>query len=122
MRKESVSVEVTSDTGGWRNVSRLLFLGSTIVMFAYMYLWSRFALRNLATISFGTWFWTSLAITTPWASCIVCLNELRGAAKNGKIGRDVSSEISVYAEMVMVAAYLFLVPAVHRLPSLGALQ
>jgi hypothetical protein len=119
---ESVSVEDTSDTGVWEKAFWILFLTSTIVMLSYEYLWSRFTLHNLGTISIGTWFWTSGAITTPWSLCLICLNELRGAAKHEKIDRDVCLQISVWAEMIMLAAYLFLVPAVHRLPSLGALQ
>jgi len=119
MSSESVTGERTSkhDVVFW-----FLFLSGTILMFSYEYLWSRFALRNLATTSFGGWFWTSLAITTPWTFCLICVRELREAVKNGKIGRDVCSEVSLWAELAMIAAYLFLAPAIHRLASLGALS
>jgi len=50
------------------------------------------------------------------------VRELREAVKNGKIGRDLCSEISVWVELAVIAAYLILAPAVHRLPSLGALK
>lgn len=53
----------------------------------YEYLWSRFALRNLGTISFGGWFWTSLGIAVP-------LSELRKGVRNGSVGRDVGLNIS----------------------------
>lgn len=122
MSDHSPSVGDTSGAGVWGKVFWVLFLGSTIIMLSYEYLWSRFTLNNLATISFGTWLWTSGAITTPWSLCLVCLNELRGAAKNDKINRDVCFQISAWTEMVVLAAYLFLAPAVHRLPSLGAMQ
>jgi hypothetical protein len=91
-------------------------------MLSYEYVWSRFALHNLATTSFGGWFWTSLAITTPWTFCLICVRELREAVKNGKIGRDLCSEISVWVELTMIVAYWILAPAIHKLPSLGALK
>jgi hypothetical protein len=122
MSNESVGVVDASDTGGWRNASRLLFLVSTLLMLSYEYVWSRFTLRSLATSSFGTWFWVSCAITTPWGLGLTCLTQLREAVKNGKLGRDDGLEISVWVQMIMLAAYLFFGPAVHRLPSLGALQ
>jgi hypothetical protein len=122
MSGKSATAVSTSERDSWGRVFWFLALGGTIVMLSYEYLWSRFALRNLATTSFGAWFWTSLAITTPWTFCLICVRELREAVKNGKIDRDVCSEISVWVELAMIAAYLFLAPAIHRLPSLGALK
>jgi hypothetical protein len=122
MSDKGAAAESTSKSDGSGTVFWFLAFGGTMAMVAYEYAWCRFALRNLATTSFGAWFWTSLAITTPWTFCLACVRELREALKNGKIGRDVCSEISVWAELAMIAAYLFLAPAIHRLPSLGALK
>ncbi len=119
---KSGAAESTQDRGSWGRVFWFLALGGTIAMLAYEYVWSRFALRNLATTSFGGWFWTSLAITTPWTFCFIGVRELREAVKNGKISREVCSELSVWVELGMIAAYLFLAPVIHRLPSLGALN
>jgi hypothetical protein len=122
MSGKTAAGEGTSERDSWGSVFWFLALAGTLIMLSYEYAWARFTLHNSGTISFGTWFWTSGAIATPWSFCLVCLNELRRAAKHEKIDRDVCLEISVWAEMVVLAAYLFLVPAVHRLPSLGALQ
>ena len=122
MSTVGVRGEATSENDGWRKAFWILFLASTIAMLSYEYAWSRFALHSLATITFGGWFWATLAIATPWSLCLICLKQLREAVRNGKLGRDVCPEISVWVAMIMLAAYLFLVPAVHRLPSLGALQ
>ena len=122
MSGKSAAAESTSGRDSWGRVFWLLALGGTIAMLSYEYVWSRFALCNLATTSFGGWFWTSLAITTPWTLCLVCVRELREAAKNGKIDHDVCSEVSVWAEVAMIAAYFFFAPAIYRLPSLGALK
>ena len=122
MSIESVTGESTPERDSWGTVFWFLAFGGTIAMLSYEYVWSRFALRNPATTSFGGWFWTSLAITTPWTFCLICVRELREAVKNGKIGRDVCSEISVWVELAMIAAYFIFAPAVHRLPSLGVLN
>jgi hypothetical protein len=122
MSDTSVAAEGTSERDSWGRVFWFLALADTIDMLCYEYLWSRFALRNVATISFGDWFWTSLVITTPWTFCLSCVRQLREALKKGKIDRDVCSEISLWVELAMIAAYLFLAPAIHRLSSLGALR
>ncbi len=122
MSKESANVEPTSDTEAWGNEHWLLFLVSTLLMLAYEYVWSRLALHNRATITFGGWLWPTLAIAAPWNFCIYCLSWLKNAAKHGKMGREDCSDISVWVGMVMLATYMFFVPAIHRLPSLGALN
>lgn len=120
MSDKRAAVEGTSERDNWGTVFWFLAFAGTIAMLSYEYVWSRFALHE--TISFGTWFWISAAITTPWTFCLICVRELREAVKNGKIGRDVCSELSVYAELAMIVAYWVFAPAIHRLPSLGALQ
>lgn len=122
MSDKSAAAEGTSERDSWGTAFWLLALGGTIAMLNYEYVWSRFALRNLATISFSDWIGTSVAITTPWTFCIICVRELREAVKNGKMGRDVCMEISVWVELTMIVAYWILAPAIHRLPSLGALN
>lgn len=61
----SAAGEGTSDRDSWGRVFWLLAFGGTLFMFSYEYVWSLFALRNPATISFGDWIGTSAAITTP---------------------------------------------------------
>ena len=60
----------------------ILGLIGSINMFYYEYLWTGFALRNLASVSFGGWFWTIIDIATPWLFCLICLSQLREAARN----------------------------------------
>ncbi len=122
MSSKSAAAESTSERDSWGRVFWFLALGGAVATLPYEYAWSRFALHNLATISFGDWISTSGAIAAPWIFCFICVRELREAVKNGKIGRDLCSEISVWVELAVIAAYLILAPAVHRLPSLGALK
>ena len=60
MSGKSAAAESTSERDSLGRVFWLLALGGTIAMLNYEYVWSRFALRNLATISFGAWFWRAL--------------------------------------------------------------
>ena len=109
MSSESVTGERTSkhDVVFW-----FLFLSGTILMFSYEYLWSRFALRNLATTSFGGWFWTSLAITTPWTFCLIFARELREAVKNGQLkGRATGGP---YGGVVVTSASKDIVRFINR--------
>lgn len=72
--------------------------------------------------SFGGWFWTALAIMTPWNFCFICLIVLRKGVRNGRNGRDFCLNVSVWVEMVMLSAYGMLAPEIHRLTSLGVLK
>jgi hypothetical protein len=120
------SQNVTGESASERDISRKLVwffgLGGSIAMLYYEYLWSRFALRSLATISFGGWFWNGLAIAAPWWFGLICLSMLREGAKNGKVDRDVCSKISVWVEMAVLFAYWPLTSAIQRMTSLGALK
>jgi hypothetical protein len=75
MSDKSAAAEGMSERDSWGRVFWFLALGGTIAMFSYEYVWSRFALRNLATISFGDWIGASAAITTPWTFCLICERE-----------------------------------------------
>jgi len=109
--------ESTSERDSWGNVFWFLAIAGTMIMLSYEYVWSRFAFHNL--VSFGGWFWTGLAVTSPWTFCLICVRELRKAVRERRMGRDVCMEVSVWIELAMLAAYLFLAPAVHRFPSLA---
>jgi hypothetical protein len=122
MEGKRTAGEDLSKGDSWRTAFWFLACAGTIFMFSYEYVWSRFVLRNPATISFGDWIGASAAITTPWTLCLVCLIQLREAVKNGKIGRDVCMEISVWVELVMIAASVPLALEIQRLASLGALK
>lgn len=122
MSSKSVTGESASERGVWRKLFWILGLGGSIAMLYYEYLWCRFALQDLSTISFGRCFWTSLTIATPWFFCFLCLSELRRGVRNGTVGRDVCLMISVWVEMVGLSAYWMLAPEIHRLTSLGVLK
>jgi hypothetical protein len=121
MRSESATGESISEHDVWRKLFWTFALGGSIAMLYYEYLWSQFALRNPVTVSFGGWFWTALAIMTPWNFCLICLSELRKGVRNG-VGSDVRLKISVLVEMVLLSAYGMLAPEIHRLTSLGVLK
>jgi hypothetical protein len=118
MRNESVKGADASERDVWRKMFWVFALGGSIAMLYYEYLWSRSALRNPATVSFGAWFWTGLTIATPWILCIACLSTLKVAAMKGRVDRDFCLNISVWVEMVMLSAYWMS----YRLTSLGALK
>jgi hypothetical protein len=122
MSSERATEETTSDRDVWRRLSWIFGLGGSIAMLYYEYQWSWFALHNMGTISFGGWCSTSFLIAAPWSFCLICLNELKGAVRNGKIGRDICMRISMWVEMVMLSAYGMLASEIHRLTSLGALK
>jgi hypothetical protein len=122
MSSESLTGESTSERDVWRTLFWTFALGGLIAMVYYEYLWSLFALHNLASVSFVRWCWVSLAVATPWNFCFICLWELRRGVRNGSVGRDVCSKISVLLEMVMLSAYGLLAPEIQRLTSLGALK
>jgi len=118
MNSESLAQGSTHDKDTWRKMFWILGFGGSIAMLYYEYLWTRFALRNLATVSFGRWFWTSLLIMTPWNFGFACLGELSKAAKEGRIGWDVPALV----EMVVLSAYWLLTPEICKLIDLGALK
>jgi hypothetical protein len=122
MSSESITGESKSERDSWGRVFWFLAFSGTLVMLSYEYVWSRLALRNPATTSFGDWIGTGAALTTPWIFCLICVKQFREAAKNGTISRVICSEFSVWAELAMIAAYFFLAPAIHRLASLGAIR
>jgi len=122
MSGKSAAGEGRPERDSWGNVFWFLAVCGTIAMLSYEYLWSRLALRNLATTSFGGWFTATAAIAAPWILCFICVSQLREAVKRGKVSGDACMYISVWVEMVMLAAYVFFAPAVHRLSSLGALK
>jgi hypothetical protein len=122
MSNESATGESKSEQDVWRKLFWTFSLGGSIALLYYEYLWSLFAFQNPATVSFGWWFWTALAIMTPWDFCFICLIELRKGVRNGSVGRDVSLKISVWAEMVMLSAYWMLASEIHRLTTLGVLK
>lgn len=97
-------------------------LGSLIAMLYYEYTWSRFALHNGGTISFGGWLSASLSIVLPWSLCFICLRELRHAVRNGKVEQGVGWSLSVWIGTVMVFVYTALVTEIQRLTTLGALK
>jgi len=122
MASESVTGENASDRNVWGKLLWILALGGSVYMLYYEYLWSRFALHNRATISFGGWFWTSLAIMTPWNIWLIGLNPLREGVRSGKVSRDVCLKISVWVALIMGCAYSMLAPEIHRLTNLGILK
>jgi hypothetical protein len=121
MNGRGAAVEGAQERDSWRGVFWFFAFGGTLFMLMYEYAWARFALYNPA-ISFGGWVGTSLEITAPWGLCLFCVSKLKEAAANGKIDPEVRWEVSVGVEALMVVAYLSLAPAIHRLPSLGALK
>lgn len=94
----------------------------TAAMLHYEYLWCRFTLGNLASVSIGGWFWTILTIATPWNFCLLCLLLLRSGLRSGSVGRDICLNLSMFVEMVMLSAYWMLAPEIHHLTSLGVLN
>lgn len=122
MRSEGVVAEHASDPDIWRKAFWIVALTGSAGMLYYEYLWSRFVLHNLATISFGWWLWTSLAITTPWTACYVCVQQLREGVRHGTVGRELCPKISVTVELAVGSVYWMLAPEIHRMTSLGALK
>ena len=122
MNSETASGESTSEHDFWKIALWVFAFGGSIAMLHYEYLWSRFALRNPETNSFGEWFWGSLEIAIPWNLCFMCLTELRKGVRNGNVGRDAGLKIAVWAEMLMLSTYWWLSPEIQRLTSLGALK
>jgi hypothetical protein len=122
MGSESASGESTTDRDVLRKMLWILGIGVSIAMLHDQYLWSRFVLHSLATISFGGWIWTTLAIAAPWLGCFVCLSDLRDAVRSGRIDRDLCLRIAAWVEVVVLFAYWIFAPEIHRLTMLGALS
>lgn len=120
--KERVGDETNSGRDARITMVWILGVIGSISMLYYEYLWTRFALRDLASVSFGGWFTTSISIAIPWVFCLICLGQLRDAARNRSVGRDICLLIAMLVETVMVTAYTTLAPEIHRLTSLRALN
>lgn len=91
----------------------LLGLGGSIYALYYEYLWSRFALHNLGTISFGGWFGTSLAIATPWLLAFGGPSLSTERVRDGSVSREFLLKVSVLGESVGLCAYMKLAPEIH---------
>jgi hypothetical protein len=122
MSNETGAKERTSERDVWRKLSWIIALGGSVYMLYYEYLWSRFALHNRLMISFGGWFWISLAIMSPWNIWLIGLSPLREGIRSGKVGSDVGARISVWVALIMACAYSTLAPEIHRLMSLGIIK
>jgi hypothetical protein len=122
MSQESVTAEATSEHYAWSGPTWIFGLFGSIAMLYYECMWSRFALHNLATISFSKWFLTSFLIAAPCGVCLKCLRDLKEAVGNGKVSRDVYLKLSMWIYMILAAAYGMLASEIHRLTNLGVLQ
>ncbi len=81
---ESDTAVSVSERDVLRKVFWFMVLCSSLAMLYYEYVWCRFVLHNLATISFVRWLWTSLVIAVPGNCCFICLSQLRRGIATGR--------------------------------------
>ena len=103
-------------------VAWVLGIGASAYALYYECVWGWYALHNHETISFLNWLLTSLGILCPWNFGLICLLELRDAAKAGKVDCAQALKICIWIEMAVGCGYWIFASQVQRLTALGALR
>jgi len=121
MSSESVAAETESNAGFYRRIFWFLIIGGLMTMLPYEYKWSWFAF-HAPGISFGRWFSTSSSIMGPGFFCLAALRQLRKTAKEGTISYRLAGDISFWVVFALYGVYLWFVPDIQQLSSLGVFK